>query len=151
MSPLLLHARRVAMGLVALLLLAAGAWSSWDTAQHIMLAKGHEHGTITVAGCGEETCTGPFDPDGTAAPRGRMTIDRSVAVEKGAKLSVVVKPGTGEVVRRGTGGVFQAWVPLGGALLLAAVVIGGGIGLPRVAWGAATVGGVLLVGTFFTL
>ncbi|MFF8958935.1 hypothetical protein [Streptomyces sp. NPDC014894] len=151
MSRMLLYSRRAAMGLVALLLLVAGVWSSWGTAQHVMLAKGREHGTITVSGCGAETCSGRFAPDNASASRPGMTIDRSVAVKKGAKLSVVVKPGTSEVVRRGPGGIFQAWLPLGGALLLAALVIGGGIGLPRVAWTSAAVGGVLLVGTFVTL
>ncbi|GGZ24158.1 hypothetical protein GCM10010387_16850 [Streptomyces inusitatus] len=151
MSRMLLHSRRAAMSLVALLLLVAGGWASWGTAQHVMLAKGREHGTITVDGCGEQTCSGRFAPDSAAASRPGLTIDKSVAVKKGAKLSVVVKPGTDEVVRRGTGGIFHAWLPLGGALLLAAVIIGGGVGLPRVAWTSAGIGGVVLVGTFVTL
>ncbi|WP_351233470.1 hypothetical protein [Streptomyces sp. NPDC002133] len=143
--------RRAAMVLVALLLLVAGAWSSWTTAQHVLLAKGREHGTLTVAGCGEETCTGPYDPEGPEASRAGMTIDRSVAVTKGAKLSVVVKPGTDEVVRTGWSGALHAWVPFGGALLLAACVIGGGLRWRRIAWGTAAAGGALLVGAFFAL
>ncbi|MER5771577.1 hypothetical protein [Streptomyces sp. NPDC001985] len=151
MSRMLLYSRRTAMGLVALLLLTAGCWSSWGTAQHVMLAKGREHGTITVTGCDGETCTGRFDPEGTAGTRNGMTMEKSLAVKEGATLSVVVKPGTSEVVRRGTGGVFQAWLPLGGAMVLAALIIGGGMRLPRFAWVTAGVGGAVLVGAFLTL
>ncbi|MCM2389963.1 hypothetical protein [Streptomyces albipurpureus] len=147
----LTHGRHLLMALVALVLLVAGVWSSWGTAQHVILSKGREHGTITIAGCGEEMCTGPYDPDGTATPRTGMTIEKSVAVEKGKTLSVVVKPGTAEVVRAGTGGLFHAWLPLGGALVLAALVIGGGLGLTRCAWAAAAVGSAVLAGTFFTM
>ncbi|MEU2155687.1 hypothetical protein ABZ532_11850 [Streptomyces sp. NPDC019396] len=145
------HGRRAAMVAVAVLLLVAGVWSSWDTAQHVVLSKGREHGRLTVARCGEETCTGPFDPEGSAAARGGMSIGRSVAVARGEKLDVVVKPGTREVVRAGWPGVLHAWMPLGGALLLAALVIGGGLRWTRVAWGAAAAGGALLLGAFFAL
>ncbi|MER6999249.1 hypothetical protein [Streptomyces sp. NPDC000410] len=145
------HGRRAAMVLVALLLLVAGAWSSWATAQHVLLSKGREHGMLTVADCGEKTCTGRYDPEGPAASRTGMTIERSVAVTKGDTLTVVVKPGTDQVVRTGWGGALHAWLPLGGALLLAALVIGGGLRLTRIAWGTAAAGGALLVGAFFAL
>jgi hypothetical protein len=148
---LLLYGRRAAMACVAGLLLVAGFWSSWGTAQHVLLAKGREHGTLTVAGCGKDTCTGPYDPEGSAAPRTGMTIEKSIAVKKGAKLPVVVKPGTEEVVRTGTAGALHAWLPFGGALLLAALVIGGGLRLTRLAWATAAAGGALLVGAFFAL
>lgn len=148
---LLLYGRRAAMACVAALLLVAGFWSSWGTAQHVLLAKGREHGTLTVAGCGTDTCTGPYDPEGSAAPRTGMTIEKSIAVKKGAKLPVVVKPGTEEVVRTGTAGALHAWLPFGGALLLAALVIGGGLRLTRLAWATAAAGGALLVGAFFAL
>ncbi|MCX4511376.1 MULTISPECIES: hypothetical protein [unclassified Streptomyces] len=145
------HGRRVSMVLVALLLLVAGVWSSWGTAQHVLLSKGREHGTLTVASCGEKTCTGPFDPDGAGTARTGLTIERSVAVDKGAKLPVVVKPGTDEVVRTGWPGALHAWLPFGGALLLAACVIGGGLRMPRTAWATAAAGGALLVSAFFAL
>ncbi|MET7615872.1 hypothetical protein [Streptomyces sp. NPDC005408] len=148
---MLLYGRRAAMACVAALLIVAGFWSSWGDAQHVLLAKGREHGTLTVADCGEKTCTGPYDPEGTAAPRKGMTIEKSVAVTKGAKLPVVVKPGTDELVRTGTAGVLHAWLPMGGALLLAALVIGGGLRLNRIAWATAAAGGALLVGAFLAL
>ncbi|MEV1049696.1 hypothetical protein [Streptomyces sp. NPDC049887] len=145
------HGRRASLAAVVLLLLVAGFWSSWGTAQHVLLSKGREHGTLTVADCGEKTCTGPYDPDGPGGARSGMVIERSVAVAEGAELAVVVKPGTDEVVRTGWPGALHAWLPLGGALLLAACVIGGGLRMTRTAWGTAAAGGALLVGAFFAL
>ncbi|MDT9692135.1 hypothetical protein Q5762_28155 [Streptomyces sp. P9(2023)] len=145
------HARNAAMALVALLLLVAGAWSSWGTAQHVLLSKGREHGTLAVTGCNEETCSGRYVPSGPPSVHTTLTIDRSVAAAKGQTLPVVVKPGTSEAVRTGWGGGLHAWLPLGGALLLAAPLIGGGLRLTRTAWSMAGVGALLLVGTFFAL
>lgn len=145
------HGRRAATACVALLLVAAGFWASWGTAQHVLLAKGREHGTITVVRCSDDTCTGPYDPEGPPATRGGMTIEKSVAVKKGAKLPVVVKPDTNELVLSGTAGALHAWVPMGGALLLAGLVIGGGLRLTRLAWSTAAAGGALLMGAFLAL
>ncbi|MGW0469326.1 hypothetical protein ACWDX6_29370 [Streptomyces sp. NPDC003027] len=145
------HARNAAMALVALLLVVAGAWSSWGTAQHILLPKGREHGTLTVTGCNEETCSGRYVPADPPSPHHTLTIEHSVAAAKGQTLPVVVKPGTAEAVRAGWGGGLHAWLPLGGALLLAAPVIGGGMRMTRTAWSAAALGGALLVGAFFAL
>lgn len=148
---MLLYGRRAAMACVAALLLVAGFWASWGTAQHVLLAKGREHGTLTVARCGEKTCTGPYAPEGSAPARSGLTIERSVAVREGETLPVVVKPGADEAVRTGWAGGLHAWLPLGGALLLAALIIGGGLRLTRVAWGAAMVGGGLLLASFIAL
>lgn len=145
------YGRNAALGGVVLLLLVAGVLSSWDTAHHIVLAKGREHGTMTVTGCGSEVCTGPYTPADDGSGRSRVTVEKSVAAKKGDRFPVVVKPGTFEVVRTGTPGFLHAWVPLGGALVLAALVIGGGLRLPRIAWGAGIAGAVLLVATFFAL
>ncbi|MFF8611621.1 hypothetical protein [Streptomyces sp. NPDC015350] len=147
----LVHVRNAAMGCVVLLLLVAGVWTSWDTAHHIVLSKGREHGTMTVTGCGADLCTGPFAPSGQAAARSRVVVEKSVAARRGDRFSVVVKPGTDDVVRTGTAGFLHAWVPLGGALLLAGLIIGGGLRLPRIAWGAGIAGAVLLAATFFAL
>ncbi|KQX90705.1 MULTISPECIES: hypothetical protein [Streptomyces] len=148
---LLAHGRTFAAGCIVLLLLVAGAWSSWNTAHHIVLAKGREHGTMAVTGCGEDVCTGSFAPDAQSQDRATVTIQRSVAVKKGDRFPVVVKPGSGDVVRTGTPGFLHAWLPLGGALLLAALVIGGGLRLTRTAWGAAITGAALLTATFIAL
>ncbi|GGQ03576.1 hypothetical protein [Streptomyces roseolilacinus] len=151
-TPVLPYARVTAMALVALVLVVAGVWASWDTAQHVLLSKGREHGTMTVTGCGDEVCTGRFVPAEPAAPsRTDMTIARSVAVEEGGRYEVVVKPDTTEAVRTGWAGGLHAWLPLGGALLLASLVIGGGTHWTRVTWVSGAAGGALLVASFLTL
>ncbi|MFG2431527.1 hypothetical protein [Streptomyces sp. NPDC048590] len=148
---LVAHGRTFAAGCVVVLLLVAGVWSSWETAHHIVLAKGREHGSMVVTSCGEDTCTGSFSPDADAADRSSVTVERSVAARKGDRFPVVVKPGSGDVVRTGTPGFLHAWVPLGGALVLAALVIGGGMRMTRTAWGTGVAGAVLLTATFVAL
>ncbi|AZK94483.1 MULTISPECIES: hypothetical protein [Streptomyces] len=147
----LLGALRAAMGAVAVLLLVAGFRASWDSAQHVVLAKGREHGTLTVADCGEDTCTGPYAPKAPAPARTGLTIEKSIAVEKGAVLKVVLKPGTKELVRTGPAGALHAWLPFAGALLLASIVIAGGLALPRVAAATAATGAAIAVATFTLL
>ncbi|MFC9592753.1 hypothetical protein ACFTUC_23555 [Streptomyces sp. NPDC056944] len=145
------HVRTAAMALVALLLVVAGVWASWNSAQHVLLAKGREHGTLTVTACTDETCSGRYVPEDPSSTRRTLTIARSVAAEQGATIPVVVKPGTDEGVRTGWGGGLHAWLPLGGALLLAAPLVGGGMRLPRTAWSLAGAGGAVLVAAFFAL
>ncbi|MFF3752954.1 hypothetical protein ACFYYH_21220 [Streptomyces sp. NPDC002018] len=143
--------RQAAMACVAVLLLVAGVWASWGSAQHVVLATGREHGTLTVTSCADQSCTGPYDPDGPQGPRAGMRIEESVAVKKGGRFPVVVKPDTDELVRTGTPGLLYAWIPLGGALLLASLVVGGGMRLTRTAWAAAVAGGALMLAAFFAL
>ncbi|MFB7030715.1 MULTISPECIES: hypothetical protein [unclassified Streptomyces] len=144
------HVRNAVLALVALLLVVAGVWTSWASAQHVLLGKGREHGTLTVTACGEETCSGRYVPGEPGSARRALTIGRSVAAEPGATIPVVVKPGTDEGVRAGWGGGLHAWLPLGGALLLAAPLVGW-LRLPRTAWSLAGLGGGLLVAAFFAL
>lgn len=129
------YGRLGSMGLVALLILVAGVWGSWPSAQHVMLSEGREQGTMTVSRCDDDLCWGPYEPVSTGSTaRERVSIERSVAVETGKTYTVVVKPGSREVVRTGPAGLLHAWVPLGGALLLASVVVAGGLRMPRTAW-----------------
>ncbi|OII65198.1 hypothetical protein BJP40_17585 [Streptomyces sp. CC53] len=138
--------------LVVSVLLVAGVWASWGTAQHVLLSKGRVHGVMTVTGCGAEVCTGRFVPDDGVAPaRTDMTIARSVAVAKGEAYAVVVKPDTSEVVRTGWAGGLYAWLPLAGALVLASFVVGGGLRWSRTAWCAGVAGGALFVASFLAL
>ncbi|MER5383921.1 hypothetical protein ABT040_27240 [Streptomyces sp. NPDC002688] len=141
-----------AMGVVTGLILIAGVWASWGTAQHVMLGKGREHGTIAVTACSDGACTGPYSPvsHGSRA-RARVVIEQSVAVKKGGTYTVTVKPGSDEVVRSGPAGLLYAWVPLAGALLLASVVVAGGLRLTRTAWLMAGTGLALLTLTFVAL
>ncbi len=128
---------RVSMaGAFAALILFAGVWGSWGTAQHVMLVKGRETGTVEVTRCAGDTCTGPFTPTSAGArPRARVEIAHSVAVRTGATYDVVLKPGSGDAVRSGPAGILYAWLPLGGG---AAAGRGGGRG--RDAAGPAGVG-----------
>ncbi|WP_097870210.1 hypothetical protein [Streptomyces sp. rh34] len=145
------HLRRVAAALVILLLLGTGAWASWESAHHVLLSEGRERGVLTVADCGEERCGGRYVPRGGGPPRDTVTIGRSVAVREGRTLPVVVKPGTREALRAGWGGGLHAWLPLGGAMVLAAPLAAGGLRATRFAWSLAGAGGLLLVTTFLAL
>ncbi|MFG3319138.1 hypothetical protein ACGF3J_13900 [Streptomyces sp. NPDC048171] len=149
---LLQFGRIAAMGTVAALILIAGVWASWGTAQHVLLTKGREQGTVEVARCGGGSCSGPYAPVSAGSrERERVVLEDSVAVAEGRTYSVVVKPGSDEVVRSGPAGVLYAWVPLGGALLLASVVVAGGLRRTRTAWAMAGAGVALLTAAFFAV
>ncbi len=152
MIPAMNFGRLAAMGTVAALILIAGVWGSWPTAHNVMLTKGRESGTVEVTACGDDTCTGPYTPVSTGSKaRAKVVIEHTVAVKKGQTYTVVVKPGTDEVMRSGPAGVLYAWVPLGGALLLASVVVAGGLRLTRIAWVLAGSGFALLTAAFLAL
>ncbi|KUN70162.1 hypothetical protein AQJ46_17485 [Streptomyces canus] len=144
--------RLASMGAVTVLILIAGVWASWGSAQYVMLTKGRERGTIEVARCAQDACSGPYSPlsHGSQA-RGRVVIEKTVAVRKGRTYTVVVKPGTADVVRSGPAGVLYAWVPMGGALLLASVVVAGGLRRTRLAWVLAGSGIALLTAAFVAI
>jgi hypothetical protein len=150
-SRLVLLARVVGVGALTLLILVAGAWDSWHTAQHVMLGKGREHGTMTLAFCDDSACTGPFAPEDTAPARPKVTISLPVRHHVGERVQVVLEPGTDTAVRSGWGGLLFSWVPLGGSLLLAAVVVAGGLRMRRTAWSLTAAGAALLGGAFLTL
>ena len=144
--------RFAAMGAVAVLILIAGVWASWGTAQHVMLTKGRERGTVDVTRCGADACWGRYTPLSEGSqPRARVVLEKSVAVERGRTYTVVVKPGSDDAVRSGPAGVLYAWVPLGGALLLASVVVAGGLLRTRAAWVMALSGVGLLTAAFVTV
>ncbi|EMF50799.1 hypothetical protein GTY82_28600 [Streptomyces sp. SID5476] len=151
-SVALRYGRLATMGAVAVVLLIAGVWGSWGCAQHVMLSKGREQGTMTVSRCAGETCWGPYEPASSGSrARDRVDIERSVAVETGETYTVVVKPGSSEVVRTGSAGLLHAWAPLGGALLLAAVVVAGGLRMVRSAWVLGGLGLALITAAWVAL
>ena len=144
--------RFAAMGTVAALILIAGVWASWGTAQHVMLSKGRERGTMTVSGCEDGVCTGSYRPVSVGSKaRGQVVLNQTVGVSEGETYTVVVKPGSRDVVRSGPAGFLYAWVPLGGALLLASVVVAGGLGLTRTGWALAGSGIALVTAAFVAL
>jgi hypothetical protein len=149
---LLLLAKNVAMTLVALLILVAGAWSSWGDAKPSMLTKGLERGTVTISECGDDWCTGSFAPaSGAGETHGRVRVDEAVTDGDGDRVPVVVKPGTDEVVRTGAAGILHAWVPFAGSLLLGALIVAGGLRMRRTAWAMGLCGAALLGASFATL
>jgi hypothetical protein len=140
---LLLLAKNVVLVCVALLVLAGGAWASWGTAQDAVLTQGRIRGHYTVDSCGDSVCHGRFVPaSGWGHARDGLSIDASVAGGKGTTLRVAARPGTDEVVRTDWAGVLFDWVPFGGALLLAALVLASGLRMVRTGWvlGVAGVG-----------
>ncbi|MEV5437880.1 hypothetical protein AB0K80_17965 [Streptomyces sp. NPDC052682] len=144
--------RFAVMGAVTVVILVAGVWASWGTAQHVMLTKGREHGTVEVRDCDADRCSGPYRPVSAGSrARERVVIEDTVAVSEGGTYTVVVKPGSDEVVRSGPAGVLYAWIPLGGALLLASVVVAGGLLRTRSAWVLAGAGFALLTAAFVTI
>jgi hypothetical protein len=54
-------------------------------------------------------------------------------------------------VRNDLAGVLHTWIPLGGALLLASMILAGGLGLRRVAWSVGLSGAGLLFAAFVAL
>ncbi|MBQ0883361.1 hypothetical protein KBZ94_00215 [Streptomyces sp. RM72] len=148
-SVLLRFGRVASMGTVTALILIAGVWASWGTAQHVLLTKGREQGTVEVTRCGGGSCSGPYSPVSAGSQaRERVVLEDSVAVAKGRTYSVVLKPGSGDAVRSGPAGILYAWVPLGGALLLASVVVAGGLRRTRAGWVMAGAGVALLTAAF---
>lgn len=141
--------RVAVMGALAALIVFAGVWGSWGNAQHVLLTKGREQGTVRVTACADGTCSGPFTPSSAGArARARVRLAETVAVRRGGTYDVVLKPGGSDALRSGPAGILYAWVPLGGALLLASVVVAGGMRLTRVAWGLGLSGIGLLTAAF---
>jgi len=144
--------RLAAMGTVAVLILIAGVWASWGTAQHVMLTKGRESGTVEVTRCGEDTCTGPYTPvsEGSKA-RARVVIEKTVAVRKGETYTVVVKPSSDDVVRSGPAGVLYAICDEVVDTYSRISHVAGGLRRTRVAWVLAGSGMALLTAAFVAL
>ncbi|WP_062216482.1 hypothetical protein [Streptomyces sp. NBRC 109706] len=138
----LLLGRLLVMGLLAVLLLVAGGWASWDTGRHVLFSDA-ERGEVTLLTCDREECVGPFRPTGEL-----VVLEQRLARTEGETLDVALVPGTDEVVRAGVAGVLYAFLPLSGALLLAAVAVGGGLRLYRAAWAMAGTAFAALLATF---
>ncbi|MFG7943012.1 hypothetical protein [Streptomyces cacaoi] len=148
---LLLVARAGLMALVAAVLVVAGVWASWGNVSTAM--AGDVRGTVRIAECGDGECSGPFsgagDGGGGKQPA-KVSVAEFVAGERGETLDVAVKPGSRHAVRTGPAGVLYAWVPVGGALLLASLVVAGGLRMRRTAW-AMGLGGALIMGGAWAL
>ncbi|WP_265737667.1 hypothetical protein [Peterkaempfera bronchialis] len=147
---LVLLLRLLAVWAVVLVLLGTAGWASWRGCQDAVLG-GRERGTLTVASCDPGVCRGSYVPDGPDSASRVVTVDRSGVPEGGRSaepLAVAIRPGTSEAVRTGWAGVLHAWIPFGGALLLASVVLGVALRMRRTAWVGAVLGVALLCGAF---
>ncbi|MFC4494248.1 hypothetical protein ACFPA8_08885 [Streptomyces ovatisporus] len=123
---MLLLVRNIVLVLVCLLVLAAGGWTSWKTAGPAL--TGDQRGTVEVARCVDDECSGTFRPaSGGGSGVRRVTIAESVSGVVGERLQVALKPDSGEAVRTGPAGALYGAVPFGGALLLAALVVAVGL------------------------
>ncbi|WP_055695437.1 hypothetical protein [Streptomyces prasinopilosus] len=151
-SAVLRLGRFAVMGAVTVLILVAGVWASWGTAQYVMLTKGRERGAVAVESCGGRVCAGPYSPVSPGSqPRAEVVLEDNAAVAQGRTYAVVMKPGGIEAVRSGPAGVLYAWVPLGGALMLASVVVAGGLLRTRVAWAMGWSGVALVTVAFLVV
>lgn len=147
----MLLGRNLVLAFVALLLLVAGVWTSWDSAQHAMFPKDGNKGSMAVEKCSDGRCTGPFVAASGGSAPAEVSINESASRRVGENLSVSLKPGTDEVVRTGPAGILHSWIPLGGALALASLVLAGGLGLRRTGWALGLSGVGVMVGAFFAL
>lgn len=152
MFGMLLLARNIVLTLVAVLLLVAGGWTSWQSAQPAL--SGDTRGTVRIAECGEEKCAGTFTPaaGGESRPK-KVRVAESASGTVGERLQVALRPGTNEAVRTGPAGALHAALPLGGALVLSALVFLGGMRMKRTALvlgltGAASMGASWALLTF---
>lgn len=96
------------------------------------------------AGAGKDGEGSPEGDREAGAQEDQVTVAKSVSGEPDQTLDVAVRPGTNEAVRTGPGGVLYAWLPLGGALLLASLVVAGGLRMRRTAVGMGAVGGLTM-------
>ncbi|GHJ39639.1 hypothetical protein [Streptomyces sp. TS71-3] len=146
---LLLLARHLLLGLLVVLVVAAGVWASWHPARAAMGGAGR--GTMTVTRCTDDRCTGTYAPASPgAARRDTVVLDETVGIHKGAKIPVATAHGD-EVVRTGSAGLVRACLPLGGALVLAAVVIAGGLRLRKTGWVTGLLGLAVLAAAALTM
>ncbi|GAB2925858.1 hypothetical protein [Streptomyces mayteni] len=139
----LLLARYLFMGLLALLIVTAGTLMSWDTARDAMSPGDLPQGALTLDSCADDACTGVFEPSGAT-----VRLVQPIGREPGDTLDVAVYEDAGEAIRTGLPGVLYAWLPLMGALLLAAIVIGGGLRMYRTATGTGAAALLAMVVTF---
>ncbi|WP_181767587.1 hypothetical protein [Streptomyces albidus (ex Kaewkla and Franco 2022)] len=143
MYGMLLLVRNILLGLVVLLLLVAGGWTSWETAGPAL--TGDQRGTVRIAKCTDDECSGSFTPAGEGGSLvKKVTLAESASGEVGERLQVALRPGTTEAVRTGPSGALYGAVPFGGSLMLAALVVAGGLRWKRTALVLGLLGAALM-------
>jgi hypothetical protein len=146
----LLLTRNIVLTLAAAFLVVVGGWTSWQTAGPALTSE--VRGTVRIAACGEETCSGTFLPTtgGDTRPR-KASIAESASGTTGERLQVALVPGTKKVVRTGPSGALYGAVPLGGSLVLAALVFVGGMRMKRTALVLGLLGAALMSASWAVL
>lgn len=145
---LLLLVKAVVAGAVVVAVLGAGFWVSWGAVKDAH-ATGLERGTMTVRSCSVSWCSGPFVArGGGASAPAKVRVDRLVTTGTGQRFAVAVTPDSAVVVRTGVAGMLFALRSVAGAVLLAALALGFGLGVRKTAWGTAAFGVLLLAAPF---
>jgi hypothetical protein len=144
---MLLLLRNMLLALITLVLLSAGVWQSWDTAWPAI--TGHQRGTVKITSCRGDDCTGPFTAStGARGGLDKARIAESVSGHTGRTIEVARRPGTTRVVRTGPAGVLYGCVPFGGAMLLASVVVAGGLRMRRTGLTLGLLGAAVMAGAW---
>lgn len=145
-------ARVLGSALLVVLLVVAGSWSSWDAVQHALYAKESERGVLTLVSCDRTACTGTFVPRSALGEQpAEVRLTQRVGLREGEEVAVALWPGTTDAVRTGLPGFLYGWLPLTGSLLLAGLLIAGGMRLYRVGWAVAGLALALVGATFFAV
>ncbi len=145
---LLLLVKAVVAGALVFAVLAAGVWLSWGPVEDALGHRGLERGVMTVRSCGTSWCRGTLAPYGQGRAIPTVRVDRLVTTGTGQRFPVAVRRDSTEVVRTGPAGLLFALRSVAGALLLAALGLGFGLGLRRTAWTAAALGALLVAVPF---
>jgi hypothetical protein len=80
-----------------------------------------------------------------------VRLTQRVGLREGEEVAVALWPGTTDAVRTGLPGFLYGWLPLTGSLLLAGLLIAGGMRLYRVGWAVAGLALALVGATFFAV
>ena len=145
----LLLARTLLLVLGTAALLVAGVWMASGNAYPALL--GSDTGTVRIASCGPDECTGRFVPDTGSAPQ-RVTVAHAVSGTPGERLDVAVRDaGERHVVRTDAAGVLYSLAPVAGALLLASIVVVGGLRMRRLGVSMGLLGAAALGATWALL
>jgi hypothetical protein len=140
--------RLLVFGTAVLVLLVAGAWMGLKSSRDVV-SSDRVRGTMHVTSCKQSTaCVGDFTPQKDRHGPKHVRISKIAVGKPGERLLVALRPGTDEVVRTGTGGLAQAWVVMGGALLLSSFILASGLGMRRIPLLGTLVGLLILAGAF---
>jgi hypothetical protein len=119
---------------------------------HSLYAKEGQRGVLTLASCDRSACTGAYAPRSVLGQElAEVRLTQRIGLQEGDELAVALWPDSTDAIRTGLPGFFYAWLPLTGSLLLAGLLIAGGMRLYRVGWAVAGLALALIGATFFAV